>query len=64
MGWEMYVDHQKLTGIVPEDADDVHYDGRFGCARVLVWALIFEGALVIAISICWWLPDLVSSFNR
>lgn len=35
-----------------------HYD-HFGCIRVLGWAFLFEGALVIAISACWWLPRLL-----
>jgi hypothetical protein len=63
-GREVCLDHQKSTGVVPEDAKDIHHQSHFGSARVVVWALIFEGALVIAISVRWWLPDLVRSFDR
>jgi hypothetical protein len=29
------------------------------CVRVLVWAFLFEGALVMTISARWWLPRLI-----
>jgi hypothetical protein len=32
----------------PEDADHAYCEGHFGCARCLVWAIVFEAGLVFA----------------
>jgi hypothetical protein len=41
------------TQAQPEDLVDSHDEGRFGCVRFLVWAMLLDVALVIAGLLCW-----------
>jgi hypothetical protein len=53
------IDSRNLAFVRREDIDHASDYNRFGCVRVLAWAALFEGALVIAISLFWWLPRLI-----
>lgn len=53
------IDSRNLAFVRREDIDNASDCNRFDCVRVLVWAALFEGALVIAISSFWWLPRLI-----
>jgi hypothetical protein len=35
------------------DPELIHNEDKLGCARGVVWAFVFEAALIIAIAICW-----------
>jgi hypothetical protein len=36
-----------------EDVAAIEHESHFGCVRLLVWAMVFEVALVIA-GLLWW----------
>ena len=54
-----YTDWQNANGFRPEDGDRVSPGRHFGGARCVVWAIIFELGLVIALLLCWWLPRFI-----
>ena len=35
------------------DAEQLYREDKLGCARGVVWALIFEAGLVIGVLVCW-----------
>jgi hypothetical protein len=53
MGLNGFIDYQNPAGVRPEDADDTYYKSHFGCARCLVWAIVFEAGFVISMLLCW-----------
>ena len=53
------IDSRNSSCVQREDMNDASNYGHFACVRVLVWAFLFEGALVMAISARWWLPRLI-----
>jgi hypothetical protein len=53
------IDSGNLAFVRREDTDYASDYSHFGCVRLLVWAFVFEGALVIAISAYWWRPRLI-----
>jgi hypothetical protein len=51
---------QNSTGLRPVGSDPTYYESHFGRARCLVWAIVFEAGLVIAVLLCWQLRLLSS----
>jgi hypothetical protein len=43
------MDSQNSAGLPPLGADPTYYESHFGCARCLVWAIVFEAGLAIAV---------------
>jgi hypothetical protein len=41
------------TGLQPLGSDQTYDESHFGCARCLVWAIVLEAGLVIAVLLCW-----------
>jgi hypothetical protein len=41
------------VGVLLENASNFEHDNRFGWTRCVVWAMVFEAALVIAGLLCW-----------
>ena len=61
-----YKDWQNANGVRPEDGDGIAHGSHFGCARCLVWVIIFEMGLLIfemglltALLLCWRLPRFI-----
>jgi hypothetical protein len=51
---------QNSTGLRSLRSDPTYCKSHFGCARCLVWAIIFEAGLVIVVLLCWQLRLLPS----
>jgi hypothetical protein len=43
----------EAAGDFPDDWEKLQSEDKLGCARGLVWSLVFEAALVIAAAIYW-----------
>jgi hypothetical protein len=43
---------QSSAGVSLEETANTHHESDFGCARIFVFAMAFEIALLIAISLC------------
>jgi hypothetical protein len=54
-----YKDWQNANGVRPEDGDGIAHGSHFGCARCLVWAIIFEMGLLTVLLLCWRLPRFI-----
>jgi hypothetical protein len=54
------MDTRNLAVVRREDMDYTSDESHLECIRGFVWALVFEGALAIAISACWWFPHFFS----
>jgi hypothetical protein len=48
-----FEDGQDPAGVMPEDAGHARHESHFGCARCLVWGIVFEAGLVITMLLCW-----------
>jgi hypothetical protein len=35
------------------DPEQLYYEDKLGCARGVVWAVVFQAALVIGVALCW-----------
>ena len=57
--WTEPTDSLNPTSVRRENSDYLYEESHFGCVRVLVWAIVFEGGLAIAVSAFWWLPHLI-----
>jgi hypothetical protein len=44
---------QNSTGLRSLGSDPTYDESHFGCARCLIWAIVFEAGLVIAVLLCW-----------
>ena len=53
LGLNGLMDSQNSAGLRPLGSDPTYYESHFGCARCLVWAVVFEAGLAIAVLLCW-----------
>jgi hypothetical protein len=43
----------RFSDIYPADEEQLYPEDKLGCARGVLWSLIFEVALVVAALVCW-----------
>jgi hypothetical protein len=60
VGLKSLTDSQTPPGFRPLASDTSYCEYHFGCARCLLWAIVFEARLVIAVLLCWQLRLLPS----
>ena len=52
---EQYQSFSQVSEVRSLDADVLCNENKLGCARGVIWAFVFEVALIIAIAIVWML---------
>ena len=42
-----------VAEVCSNDPEQIYYEDKLGCARGVMWAFVFEAALIVAIAIFW-----------
>ena len=42
-----------VAEVCSDNSEELYYEDKLGCARGVVFALGFQGALIVAAAVCW-----------